>query len=438
MAIEALYIHVPFCASKCFYCDFDSRPCNRTSQQLDTYASRMIKRIYAYGNLGYLSAVKTIYFGGGTPSLLSERLVDILCAVKSFCSPEEVSFEANPDSLTYELALHMKNAGATRVSIGVQSFCDCELASVGRIHTSDEARAAIEIAHQCGLDVSCDLMCGLPHQTLDSWIFSVKTALACGVEHVSVYPLMVMEDTALYSMVKADSSLEPDEDLQADMMDIAFEMFSQQGLEQYEVASYARPGCCCQHNVNYWTGVEYLGLGRSASSMISYDTYMQLVQDELLPPLFDVQDLDGYQNMEVFGPSRVRFTQKVNLAVEDKLSADMFEVEALSAREAAAEDLMLGARLHAGLPYASVCRALDVIGQQEVFEAINTALKRELLYLEADAYVVKSNRELTINTQFDKDKFVNYVGYRDCGIKPTHKGWLLGNELFELFWDLAE
>ena len=438
MAIEALYIHVPFCASKCFYCDFDSRPCKRSSQQLDSYTDRMIQRIHAYGSLGYLSAVKTVFFGGGTPSLLSERLVDILRAIESFCSPEEVSFEANPDSLTYELALHMKQAGATRVSIGVQSFCDNELASVGRIHTADQARAAIDAAHRAGLVVSCDLMCGLPQQSLDSWKVSVNAAIECGVEHVSVYPLMVMENTPLYSMVEADDSLEPDEDLQADMMDIACEMFSQQGFDQYEVASYARPGCCCQHNVSYWTGVEYLGLGRSASSMISFDTYKQLVQDGLLPSLFEGQDHDVCRSDDASGPSRVRFTQGEDLSVEDELTADMFEVETLTAREAAAEDLMLGARLRAGIPYTTICRAVDAIGERAVFGAIHAALERDLLCLDSDAYVVKSKRELTINAQFDKDKFVNYVGYRDCGLKPTHKGWLLGNELFELFWNLAE
>ena len=171
MAIEALYLHIPFCQSKCAYCDFDSvAACSlddaRAAQAC--YLDRLTNRVDAFGTAGLLDGVRTVYIGGGTPSLLGMRLVELVRSVMQWCAPEEFTCEANPESFTSSLALQLARAGVTRISLGVQSLQEEELKAVGRIHSATQALDAICCAKDAGLDVSCDLMCGLPLQTQDS------------------------------------------------------------------------------------------------------------------------------------------------------------------------------------------------------------------------------------------------------------------------------
>ncbi len=167
MAVTALYVHVPFCAQKCRYCDFDSRsfaPCD-LSVVLDTYFEQLYARLDAFGNAGALDQIRTVYVGGGTPSLAGERLVELARRISAWCKPVEFTCEANPESLTAELATALAGVGVTRVSLGVQTLDNAELTAIGRIHDADRALAAITTVKNAGLVVSCDLMCGLPGQT---------------------------------------------------------------------------------------------------------------------------------------------------------------------------------------------------------------------------------------------------------------------------------
>lgn len=408
MAIEALYLHIPFCQSKCAYCDFDSvAACSlddaRAAQAC--YLDRLTNRVDAFGTAGLLDGVRTVYIGGGTPSLLGMRLVELVRSVMQWCAPEEFTCEANPESFTSSLALQLARAGVTRISLGVQSLQEEELKAVGRIHSTAQALDAICYAKDAGLDVSCDLMCGLPLQTQDSWAKSVTGLIEAGPCHVSIYPLTVEDGTPLALKVDSSRLVLPDEDEQADEMELARRFLVEAGFAPYEVASYALPGHACRHNIAYWTGIEYLGLGRSAASMLSCDTF------RMSSSLFsDLAPLDG--------AARIRVLQ-----TDD--AASTFEIEQLGIREAMAEDLMLACRMTRGIPQKLLLRASAVFGKQIVADTCARAIELGLATWEAP-------------------EGENYVDASSGGVDlfpgafaPTQQGWLEGNELFGLFWNLA-
>lgn len=408
MAIEALYLHIPFCQSKCAYCDFDSvAACSlddaRAAQAC--YLDRLTNRVDAFGTAGLLDGVRTVYIGGGTPSLLGMRLVELVRSVMQWCAPEEFTCEANPESFTSSLALQLARAGVTRISLGVQSLQEEELKAVGRIHSATQALDAICYAKDAGLDVSCDLMCGLPLQTQDSWAKSVAGLIEAGPCHVSIYPLTVEDGTPLALKVDSGRLALPDEDEQADEMELARRFLVEAGFAPYEVASYALPGHACRHNIAYWTGIEYLGLGRSAASMLSRDTF------RMSSSLFsDLAPRDG--------AARIRVLQ-----TDDAASA--FEIEQLGIREAMAEDLMLACRMTRGIPQELLLRASAVFGKQIVTDTCARAIELGLATWEApdgENYVDASSGGVDL-----------FPG----ALAPTQQGWLEGNELFGLFWNLA-
>lgn len=408
MAIEALYLHIPFCQSKCAYCDFDSvAACSlddaRAAQAC--YVDRLTNRVDAFGTAGLLDGVRTVYIGGGTPSLLGMRLVELVRSVMQWCAPEEFTCEANPESFTSSLALQLARAGVTRISLGVQSLQEEELKAVGRIHSATQALDAICYAKDAGLDVSCDLMCGLPLQTQDSWAKSVTGLIEAGPCHVSIYPLTVEDGTPLALKVDSGRLVLPDEDEQADEMELARRFLVEAGFAPYEVASYALPGHACRHNIAYWTGIEYLGLGRSAASMLSRDTF------RMSSSLFsDLAPLDG--------AARIRVLQ-----TDD--AASTFEIEQLGIREAMAEDLMLACRMTRGIPQELLLRASAVFGKQIVADTCARAIELGLATWEApegENYVDASSGGVDL-----------FPG----ALAPTQQGWLEGNELFGLFWNLA-
>lgn len=410
MAVTALYVHVPFCVQKCRYCDFDSRsfaPCNLNAA-LDAYFEQLYARLDAFGRTGALERIRTVYVGGGTPSLAGERLVELVRRVVAWCKPVEFTCEANPESLTAELVETLAAAGVTRISLGVQTLDNDELAAIGRIHDADRALAAVATVKDAGLDVSCDLMCGLPGQTAASWRRTLEGVLAAAPHHVSVYPLTLEEGTPLYRMACRDESLEPDEDFQASCMDVARDRLSAVGYHPYEVASYALDGHECAHNIAYWTGQGYLGLGRSAAGMLDAEDFDRLA--ELFPGVFPRGDAH-----------RVRLVQRDDAATS-------FETEYLSRREAVAEDLMLACRMTRGVGSDLLVRAAEVIPVDELAAACDRALELGLVAWVPDA----------------DDPYVDSVTSADvitgrslAHLAPTHLGWLDGNVLFELFWDLA-
>ena len=408
MAIKALYLHIPFCKSKCAYCDFDSvAACglNDARGAQARYLDQLKARIDAFGAAGLLDGVRTVYIGGGTPSLLGERLVELVRSVMHWCMPEEFTCEANPESFTASLAFELAHAGVTRISLGVQSLQEDELRAVGRIHSVAQALDAIRFARDAGLDVSCDLMCGLPLQTQDSWTKSVTRLIEAGPCHVSIYPLTVEDGTPLASMVDSGRVVLPDEDEQADEMELARHLLARAGFAPYEVASYALPGHACRHNISYWTGLEYLGIGRSAASMVSPQTFQ--VASSLFPHVKVSDDA-----------ARVRILQ-----TDDAASA--FEVEQLGLREAMAEDLMLACRMTRGIPQDLLLRASAIFGMQIVADACARAIELGLA-----TWAVP-----------DGENYVHASTESGCrfpgALAPTIQGWLEGNELFGLFWNLA-
>lgn len=476
---RALYLHIPFCRAKCLYCDFDSRALTGCAleEAIGAYCEGLSAQVDAHGNAGELSEVETVYVGGGTPSLLGGRLVGLVDLVRSYCEPVEFTCEANPESFTLDLAQALRAAGVTRISLGVQSLNASELKAIGRVHSAEQAMLAVAQAKAAGFSTSCDLMCGLPGQTLDTFAETLRSLVTLNPDHVSVYPLQLEEGTPLARMEEAGEMEVPDEDFQAQCMDLAAEVLEEAGYERYEVASYAKPGHRCRHNIAYWTGKPYLGLGRSAASMLDVckdecrearfiacpdvqkgegsrmrgeplspkeenllsrsdarrgeslsscpderneeglsarEKGLSLREEGLsareegllskgkaLPPIDVNLSMDGLSSVRVSSDvARIRFKQ-----LDD--AGGQFETEELSAREATAEDLMLACRMTDGISADLLARAARVIPDDELSFACQQAVEKGLAVWDGGA------------------------------LRPTHLGWLEGNELFGIFWNLA-
>ena len=263
-----IYVHVPFCRSKCKYCDFYSLAACE-GRLMDEYLRAVCTHIKESGPLTPGYRVDTVYLGGGTPSFLgAEGLSAILTAIRqSFdVSPAaEITFEANPDSVTPRLLRRLKSEGFNRVSLGIQSDDDAMLALLGRPHTYEEAVTAVERIRKAGFkNISLDLIYGLPGQSLESWQATLNRVLALKPEHMSCYGLTLEKGTPLYEEQTHYSF--PDGDEQADMYLAAVEILKSRGYRQYEISNFAKKDRASRHNLKYWTGGEYLGFGPGASS----------------------------------------------------------------------------------------------------------------------------------------------------------------------------
>ena len=264
-----VYIHIPFCSGKCAYCDFYSIV--GKDKLMSEYHSAVLQHIKEYSPQldGYL--IDTVYFGGGTPSHFgATRLISIFNALKKYGNvlvDAEVTAEVNPESVTKEELVRLRRAGFNRLSIGVQSANDTMLKNLERRHSFADAENAVSSARAAGFqNISIDLIYGLPSQTKDDWADTLNRALAMKPDHVSCYGLKIEEGTPLY--IFRDSPFVPDEDVQADMYMYAVETLSRFGLRQYEISNFARRGYESRHNLKYWLGDEYLGLGPSAHSYL--------------------------------------------------------------------------------------------------------------------------------------------------------------------------
>lgn len=263
-----IYIHVPFCRSKCNYCDFYSMPC-KDDALMDSYLDAVCAHIKEAGALAPGYRVDTIYFGGGTPSYFGgDAIAIIMTAIRrnfDVATDAEITFECNPDSVTDKLLHRMRAEGFNRVSMGVQDDHDDMLKKLGRPHTYAQSVAAFQRIRKAGFrNVSLDLMYGLPGQTLQDWRDTLENVLKMNPEHFSCYGLKLEEGTKLYEI--KDVINIPDDDTQADMYLAAVDMLRERGFRQYEISNFARKGLYSRHNFKYWTGGEYLGFGPSASS----------------------------------------------------------------------------------------------------------------------------------------------------------------------------
>ncbi|MCL1796831.1 MAG: radical SAM family heme chaperone HemW [Eggerthellaceae bacterium] len=282
-AYKALYLHIPFCKQRCIYCDFETQALPHGDAAITAYIDSLIEEIRHAAKDGKLAEIETVYLGGGTPSYVGGKNLSALLYALSvsmhLTSDVECSMEANPESLTEALVKDVWALGVNRLSLGVQSFDDALLKKLGRVHSADDARRAIDTAQKRFDNVSIDLMCGIPEQTFEDFHESLKIALDLGVKHVSVYPLTVEEGTPLAKMQAKGEIEEVDQDFQALMMQMAASILEPAGLLRYEVASYALPGYECKHNLAYWTGKPYIGLGTSAVTMTQNASKRMRTQD---------------------------------------------------------------------------------------------------------------------------------------------------------------
>lgn len=323
----ALYIHIPFCKRRCRYCDFATKAVSQDDPCIQEYVDRLVMEIRRAAKRGDLANIRTVYLGGGTPTYLGSKHLSSILYMLSISilnwSECEVSMECNPDSLTEDLVKDAYALGVNRLSIGIQSLDDDILKLLGRVHDADKARESIRIAQTRFDNISVDLMCGIPGQDPEVFAANLEEVVAMGVKHVSIYPLTIEEGTPLEKAIEDCEVPEPIEEEQAMMMALAAGVLEPAGMPRYEVASYAYEGYECKHNIAYWTGVPYLGIGDSAVTM--------------------------------------KQTEKTRIRIQDG------EVqEELDRKQIYAEDLMLGMRMSQGVSNEQVLEAAillpDVIG----------------------------------------------------------------------------
>jgi len=342
-----IYISVPFCKAKCTFCNFASGAF--ASERLHAYVDRLEREIRgiqgAATPLGaqLVRAVNTLYFGGGTPSLLSSaQVAQIFRALRQefeIAKDAEITVECAPGQLANETLEELLRQGTNRVSLGVQSFVDRETAAVGRLHTNDMCESEIRRLGEAGVkDINIDLIAGLPYQTEESWRYSVERTIASGAPHVSVYMLEVDEDSRLGSEVLAHGGRYhapdlPGEDAIAAYYEMASEMLDSAGIRQYEISNFAREGYRSRHNLKYWTRQPYIGFGLDAHSMLP--TAKSAVR------FANTDDLDTYLAAESEkNPFHL-------LPQEDPV--DDRDPKYLGAAEAFEESLFLGLRLREGV-----------------------------------------------------------------------------------------
>ncbi len=412
----SLYVHVPFCVSKCAYCDFHSEagevdaPAPEPASLLagwltpgerlagttgEAFLDAVLGTLEQWRLPKILGDAPTLYFGGGTPTVLGPLLVDLVAGIRERVGlrpAAEITVETNPETTTPELVEALMTEGVNRFSLGVQSLDDAVLRTLGRCHDAERALLAAATLRNAGVTFSVDLMCGVPGQSFESWDSTLESAVACGARHLSVYPLTIEPGTPMADAVSEGRIPTPDPDVAADMMIAADVALSAAGMPRYEVANYAQPGHESRHNLTYWTGGAYLGIGPSAASMLPLDAYRATGLGLLSEP----------PGRGVAG-GRVRFRIPPDTAGFIRHGLDTVDPEAeyLSAEQAAREDVMLGLRLTAGVTAAEV----DSAGLTEVLVGLD---ERGLVRLD------------------------------DRGAGPrwrtTEQGWLLGNEVFGAVW----
>ncbi len=274
LATVSLYLHIPFCHTRCHYCDFNTYA--GILPMREPYVRALLTEITLAGQMaqqddGSRRRSRTIFFGGGTPSLLSvsqiTRLLDACYSAFSVDTNAEITLEANPGTLDQEQLAGLRAAGINRLSMGAQSFDSSLLKALGRIHTPQEISQAVLYAHKAGFtSINLDFMFGLPDQTMNHWRETLDRALDLHPEHFSLYSLIIEEGTPFYDWVHQDRITPGDEDLCADMYEYADEVLCKAGYVNYEISNWALPGHQSRHNLTYWQNLPYIGMGAGAHS----------------------------------------------------------------------------------------------------------------------------------------------------------------------------
>ena len=355
-----LYIHIPFCRQKCFYCDFPSfagreKKIDRYLQALEQEFALLRQRLYQKDNVRDTEgkfAPRTIYIGGGTPTALNapqmEKLLEIV--QKYVIVAEEFTVEMNPGTVDREKLLLLQQAGVNRLSVGVQSFDDNCLQKIGRIHTAQEAVDTIELAHNLGFgNISLDLIYGLPQQDREILTKSVERAFTLPVQHISIYGLQLEEGTAFQRMADMGKLQLPTDELVEAMHDYIVEKLPEAGYQRYEISNYALSGYESKHNLSYWQDVDYLGLGSGAHSYWqgtryenprSIDDYISALEAGRLPATVEEQ-VDKQAHMEEYCFLGLRTAAGIDKNLfQQKFGVDLFTVYGRTIEKLVALDLL--------------------------------------------------------------------------------------------------
>ena len=357
-----LYIHIPFCRQKCFYCDFPSfagreKKIDKYLQALEQEFALLRQRVLPKDNVRDIEskfAPRTIYIGGGTPTALNAnqlaKLLEIVQKYVAVAEAEEFTVEMNPGTVDREKLLLLQQAGINRLSVGVQSFDDHCLQKIGRIHTAQDAVNTIELAHNLGFDnISLDLIYGLPQQDREILTKSVERALALPVQHISIYGLQLEEGTAFQRMADMGKLHLPTDELVEAMYDYIVEKLPEAGYQRYEISNYALPGYESKHNLSYWQDVEYLGLGSGAHSYwqgtryenpSSIDDYISALEVGRLPATLEEQ-VDRQAHMEEYCFLGLRTAAGIDKNLfQQKFGVDLFTVYGRTIEKLVALDLL--------------------------------------------------------------------------------------------------
>lgn len=303
-----LYIHIPFCVKKCAYCDFLSGPAK--DEEITEYVNALCMEIDSYQEMSKEYLVDSIFFGGGTPSILEEtQITQIITSIRNVFEIKqeaEITIECNPGTVTKLKLSTYKSLGINRLSFGLQSTDNEELKKLGRIHTYEEFLNNFNLARELGFNnINVDIMSALPGQTLESYCKTLNEIIQINPEHISAYSLILEEDTPFYKMYGEDGKykdLIPSEEVDRLMYHETKRLLKAAGYERYEISNYAKEGYACRHNVGYWKRREYLGIGLGASSLINGERYH--IDNEL------TNYLEGCRNPQGLRKDIQRLTKK--------------------------------------------------------------------------------------------------------------------------------
>ncbi len=330
-AVAGIYLHIPFCKQQCTYCDF------HFSTTFDAYRQEMVNSICAELTLrtSYLErkAIETIYFGGGTPSILTKQeLTQLMQTIHSNFQVKEgveVTLEANPDDISKAALREWKELGVNRLSIGLQSFKEDDLAWMNRAHTVNEAETCIQLAQSEGFhNLTVDLIYGLPNLTMDEWRNHVQKVIDFGVPHISAYCLTVEEKTVLDNWVKTGKIHPISDEAQGDQFLLLLDMLEANGYQQYEISNFAKPGFESIHNGNYWKGEWYLGVGPSAHSFNGTSRSWNVANNRKY--LKAIEENEAFSEVEELSIEN-QFNERVMIGLRTVKGVDLNELATISA-----------------------------------------------------------------------------------------------------------
>ena len=386
-----LYLHIPFCERKCAYCDFLSAPADLPVRI--SYIKKLQEEIAYYGAQYGEYQVSSIFFGGGTPTILEGyQLAAILETVKehfNITTDAEITVECNPGTLTAGKAEKLVQAGFNRLSMGLQSADDRELQLLGRIHNFAQFLESYDLGRKAGFrNINVDLMSALPGQTLKSWQDTLQKVTALRPEHISAYSLIIEEGTPFYERFAEDERIReegghprllPEEDVERQMYELTETFLHTKGYERYEISNYAKPGYECRHNCGYWIRKDYLGLGLGASSLVEHQRFQ------------NTSKLKTYLEQE-YSPQcegqHERIAETIQLQEETGLSqtGHHIHIEILDKKSEMEEFMFLGLRLMAGISRQQFEKKFQVT-LNSVYGEVLRKLKGEQLIEEVAGYV---------------------------------------------------